>query len=263
MLRDAIEYISNNATAARRANIVTVPSWPKDVAALVKPDGTVERLLAPEPPFRGTLCGLDDVVDYIAFARERFETSPVVWVGADSVVVQSDQETARDAMVCPLEMDSGFKYLLTPRQLDQDAMVDLLRLDLAGAVPTETNLLGRVRAVKWRSTESGHGEISSGRESMGREIEREVVGDGQTFPDEVVLSIPVYRNVDGARNRHSVPCAFVVKPAARSFALRPIGGAAEAALRYSLAGIVSSLRNHPKMVGVPVMRGYVDALVDN
>lgn len=123
-----------------------------------------------------------------------------VWVNDGSVVVVIDEKgDRRERIVLNLARFGGFDCLKTisGKWLGQSEMIETLRSGINGeyAYPGQTavNLVALLRKIKFKQNADGKSEVASGRASLGRSIEAEVVGiDGTSFPDEVNVTLPVY-----------------------------------------------------------------------
>ena len=222
---DAIQVIQETAVKASRAAVLPIEGEVSHVVRIAHPDGSVTRhVLDPNPRLHefSTLGAL------IAFTRNAIEgrhgeANPVVWLGEHSVSVVVNDETRRDVGILSLQVTPQFEALQTRATAtwrSQTDMIRLLRLDLADTLPGDsTDLLARMRNVRFKSAADGHGNVQHGKESMGRSINAEVLGV-DTLPDDVTLAVRVYA-VPDLRTTQNIRCALDIAVEEQQFRLVP------------------------------------------
>lgn len=175
-----------------------------------------------------------DVLLDEADRRERF-AFPLVLSQAMTRIKDLDGEEDPDGE--GEEDDSAYAFT-------QRGFIDLLRRQIDGEVRPD-NLLEQVRAIKFKSSSEGETTIKTGRESMGRTVNSEVLGvDLASFPDEVGLTVPVFDNArdsDGHPFRHTVVCTLDVDVVRQRFLLRPKAGQIAWAEQEALDWLVNEL----------------------
>lgn len=216
-------------------------------------EGTITNL--PEPP-----TSIDHVVhtlgDLITFAERDVPGDPPqsVWHSDSAVVLLCDERDRRDrvtfrlshweALVCLQQISSQPQQHL----LDQRGFIRLLELVLG----TDKALITPFRRLNWKTSVSANGDVQSGRDRLGREVNAEVSGTTD-LPDEILVHTPVYRE-RGEREVWHIRCRIETFPAQERILIQPYPGEIEAAIEGQQQAI------HDRLVdglhdGVPVYYG--------
>lgn len=228
MLQEAIEQITDMAVEAAGPKIVAIPGDPTRL--LVNANGKCEMHVLPPAHRKHTVRTLDDMVLITERASGVWGGKPVLWHDRASVVLVVDDGERRDVVTMPLQIAETYATVekLAARKFTQKEFVQLLRVSLRGCVVDPT-LLPAVRELKFKKNASGTSGIQHGRESMGREIESEIVG-ADAIPEEVVLQTRVYNNPD-VQYMAKVTCALDIDLESESFTLRPMPDQLEEAVQ--------------------------------
>jgi len=203
------------------------------------------------PPPRGH--SVKSLADVVALAN-RFAADdgkatdtdgpPAVWYDENAVVLVIDDDGHRlETATLALETSDVFRVLeclaKTKAKHDQKAFIRLLRVELAGTLDPVV-LLEKVRKVRFENGVTTEAVSARQRESMGRSITSQVSTDGGDLPDEVTLSVPVYKT---AGERAPVPfrCSVEVDPADGTFRLLPLPDELERVRQVAVARIAERL----------------------
>lgn len=232
MLKDALEFLGRTFGEAKSARKLDLPGDGRKV--YVDQAGTLVPLDIP-PGNRGHKV---DAVDDLIAAAQKWNTSPVVWINGESVVLVTNDADRRDSVTLPLVKSHQFATLIRlvkDPELDQTEMIRLLRIDLAGAAG-RAELLAAIRKLKWRTAVSGDANIQHGNESMGKMIENEVTGGG-SIPESVLVTCPVYQNHGERDNSFGILCDLEIVASDQAFRFKPIPDEIERVTEAALAGI--------------------------
>lgn len=228
MLQEAIEHIGTMATDAASPKITPIPNDPTQVLLSIK--GVYEKHQLPPATRKHTVRTLDDMILITERAESVWGGKPVLWHDRASVVLIVDDGERRDLVTMPLQISETYATVegLARRTFSQKEFVQLLRVSLRGCV-LDGNLLPAVRALKFQTNSSGSSQIKHGQESMGREIESQIVG-ADAIPEEVTLQTRVYNNPD-VQYMAKVTCALDIDLESQKFTLRPMPDQLEEAVQ--------------------------------
>lgn len=240
MIADAIKTIQDLARRAGTTEIVCPEAEPEHVYGVRLPDGTIEWRAAQPKGRRYSLSSVAAVVDATRHFTRRLaiqETDPaVVFVGPRAITVVLDEATTRrEHLVMPLTTTHEFATLSACEKSrayrDQKAFVSMLRIDLAGSVPPAA--VAAFRDLRFRHTAEGVMKLDPGKESLGRSVNREVLLAGNPVPEDVEVSVDVYRELvnDDIPNEANIECAVETDVEKASFMLSPKSGELEVAQR--------------------------------
>lgn len=245
---DAIKELGRMSEQAAGIRTVPLPAEPPHVYGLYNSrSGTYERCVAEPHPRAGTALRLSDVRTLVA---DRLKEAPSehihVWCGQGQVHVVFDARGTRRGgckLVCPVaEQFARLEQLAEePEMLDQRAFIDLLRVDLAGAVPID--FIGMARRLKFTSNASGAGDVRQGRESFDRSVLLEVVADGADLPETINVTVPVYEDLQDDTDVYEtvVECVFRLNAHNDTLGLLPLKDSLKAARRKADEWILSRL----------------------
>ncbi len=187
------------------------------------------------------------------------DNRPVVWFDESAVVLVIDDQGHRvETATLALETSDVFRVLeglaKTKAKLDQKAFVRLLRIDLAGTLDPVV-LLEKVRKVRFESASTTDVAVSRQRESLGRSITSQATTDGGDLPDEVTLSVPVYKTA-GERTPVPFRCSVEVDAADGTFRLLPLPDELERVRQVAVARLAERLADSleegiPSYYGTP------------
>lgn len=231
MIKEALAWLADTALNAKAARTLDLKD-PRIV--YVDQGGSLNPIKIP-PAIRSHR--VESVSDLVA-AASRWSGDNTIWIGADAVRLVIDDADRRDVVTLPLSKSPQFKtmeQLATTPQLDQQALIRRLRIDLPG-VERRNELLGTVRKLKFRQSTSGEEDIQHGKESLGRAIEAQVTGSGD-IPETIVVRGPVYCNPGEREKSYAVGLDLEIMPADQKFRLRPLPDELDRAVRDALQGI--------------------------
>jgi hypothetical protein len=209
----------------------------------------------PSAPRGHSAWHLDTIIDF----ANRFAGEPsAVFYGPGSVVavLRDGEDDMRSVVRFMLDHSAEFvaltKLARSPEWLEQKAFIRLLRITLAGSLaPSE--LLNKVRKIKFESGSVVTGKITRQDESLGRSLSAAASSDEGDLPEDVILEVPVYKN-PGEATSYPVQCAVEIDPMQGKFQLVPFPGALEMAIELAMASIkkrlVAGLHE-----GIPVYHG--------
>ncbi len=105
--------------------------------------------------------------------------------------------------------------------LDQKEFISLLRVRLADCTtPEMVQLINVCKAVDFSSQTKGSREINLGRESMGFDIQDEVMSKVGDIPEEVVLDVRIFDDRE-LTQRHKISCIVEICAKSGTFRLTP------------------------------------------
>lgn len=102
----------------------------------------------------------------------------------------------------------------------QKPFCGLLRVELGSTIEPAL-LLNKVKSVNFDNGQVTTGKISRQDESMGLQIRSKVVTEGGELPEQVTLSIPVFKT-PGEREEYGLRCSVDTDPTAGAFQLLPL-----------------------------------------
>ena len=160
-----------------------------------------------------------------------------VWIGGDAITVLLDEADRRERVRFDLSVGDGFRILTElgeadendePESFKQSEFIDLLRRRINGMY-SPSDIITRVRGIKFTRSEQGQSQVSVGRESMGASVEASLVG-ADDFPEDLLVNVPVYDNVRDQAGRlyiQAVDCCLDINLVKQTFMLRPKAGVIE------------------------------------
>lgn len=232
-------------------------SEPGHVYFIRRADGELERREADPSDITASANDLDTVV---RFLKDCGSQNAQIWYSREAVTGYRDISTRREYVSLTLNQSDQLNRLASLEaavsKLKQKPMLDMLRIDLAGTLSREPDLIMRIREVKWKTTESGESASGQGRASIGKRIEAEV-SNLADMKDKVFFDVPVF---EGFHWRAEVPCAFDVNPEDQTFTIRPLAGAIEHAIREGEEQIQVALLGLLQAVDLkaPIYYGQMD-----
>lgn len=240
MLAEFVKTLCSISDEAAGAKVVQIPGMPRHLQYVHYPGQLdLKKIPVPAEPRSYKSFTLNDLIE----AAKHFaggEQPLVVFCGRGNVTaVLDEEEERRERLNFPLPKSHEFVKLevceARREPFAQKGFIKLLRIDLAGAV--DQGLLASVRDLKFRKTEGGHAKVDTGKESMGLDIEREVMCSGALPPDETTLTLSVYRDLPEGELKQQVKCAVDLDVSEMTFTLIPLAGELEKAQRETDAAI--------------------------
>lgn len=240
MIKDALEYLMGLTAKSAAPQVVYEDESERHVLA----NGDVLDFAKPIPPRKHTAGTLDDLI-VLANRFVEDDVAPVVWYDESAVVLVIDDAGRRlDLVTLPLVFSDTFAVMRTLRTSRESAwksqpdFLRLVRIELAGTIE-DSLLLDRARKLKiGQTTET---KIDKRSESMGHEI-RSLAGKDDEVPDDVLLTMPVYKTAGEAGRLVHVHCTVevdVTRPA--PFRLVPMPNEVERCVDVAMGDIAGRL----------------------
>ena len=210
-------------------------------------EGKYETNEVPPPARKHQVKSLDEIIRLATRfdnAEDGTAPRPVVWYDETGVSLVLDDESHRfDVIGFPLETSDVFRKVMelknSPRPFEQRDFIRLLRVDLAGTLEPVV-LLSKVRTIKFSTTADATSVKKAQVDSLGKTIRSQVETDGGDLPEEVALSVPVFKSF-GLRFSVPVKCAVEVFPADGTFKLVPMPDEIERAQHDAIRRIAEKL----------------------
>lgn len=246
----AIKEIERLVQEAGRSKFVRPEGCPQGRAYWVGPDGKMEFEVIPRRPTNDRLDTPEAFAEYVK--RDGAVDGGTCFYGEQLLQYVEDEDLRYDAAHCPLIKSVPFKWLEaeSSKPMTQAQLVRTLRIIFNGCLPGDSNLIGVVRNMKFDSASAAAAEIKHGRESLGRQIQASVTGEG-AIPEEVNLFLPVYENFGRPK---FVKCAIEVFPHEQQFKLTPYPGQLRDAVELVLEDVAVLLSGEgmpPAFRGAP------------
>lgn len=224
---------------------------------VIKSDGTFEEKPIPAPPRHYELRAVSDLLPLCRHVKDCLSATPVIWIGDDGVCItfHDNDESKRWADSAVLNFVKTDQYRLLSTGISQQSQKDFLRLlrqKFSTALgETATTLLPALKQISFKNGVSGKSNVGQGRESMGREIEQEVLSASGDIPETVVLSIALYKD-PSLSILVRIVCDLEVDATNQTFALTPLSGELDNAVLRVREHLVSLLGNEvPYFIGSP------------
>jgi hypothetical protein len=254
MIAEALKYLTGLATIA--AAPVKIEDGDNRRIRHVINGEVIERDL-PAPPRAHSVGCLADLIELANRFHAEESRLPVVWFDAAAVVLVIDDDGHRlEHATMKLEVSDAFAKLTELRTSktwhEQKDFVRLLRIDLAGTLE-QTVLLERVRKLKFENGVITSSEVGRQKESLGREITSRVEAGQGELPEEVLLSVPIYKTL-GETERHPVRCSVEVDPPMGRLRLMPLPDEIER-VRYMAIGSIEDRLEEGLKEGLPAYYG--------
>ncbi len=263
-LTDAISKIEElaigNAGAKNKVAVIELPKEPAGVYGLVKPDNSFERIVAVTGPRVHTLHSLDQIVPLVEDVQQRQQGQCTVWYAAAGIVVLLKDEgltsDLRSRVNVPLKYSPEFATLLgeakTPATRDAKPFVQWLRTKLLDVLRDAEELLPMLRSLKGSSQENTRLQTGRGRESLGMEVDAEIMSDIGELPDYLIFTPRVFSD-PSIQRRVTVRCALEINPRTLEVQLTPIESDLVKAVDDELTSIGNVLKQ--SLGDVPVFFG--------
>lgn len=189
---------------------------PPQVAWKIGPDGHAEKLIVDPKPLAVVLDTPDALVNYANAEADKQKAE--FYCSETRIILVLDKAVRRDIATCPLPLSPQYAWLkgkTEPRT--QRDFIRLLRIELRGCLPPDSNLLTLARSLKWQTNAETTGNVQHGKESMGRNIDSQVSGPG-SIPEEIALTVPVFESFP---YRARIACAIDVQVSDQKLQLVP------------------------------------------
>lgn len=214
MLKDLFESIvsfANKANATKSikdtVQFTEVPGDQQYIVTTVDDEmGITHEWRDKESPWRNhSLESVGDIQKLVEAMQLRVEDAdPVVWIGQGRVtIILDDKGIRRHRVRCEQHYTEEFSLLskLREKEFSQRDLLRLLRVDLASAATESSEVLRKAaKVINSRVLSTTHGTVVKNRESMGREIDSEVISADGDIPDTVqfrceVFDDPAFRKI--------------------------------------------------------------------
>ena len=241
MSKETLELIQQTAVRARGLDVVPVDQEPRHVYYLRQADGELKRCEAAVEPRDHELYSLDDVV---AAVKLWGGDAPVVFCGRQGIrVALGDLGARRDTLQMTLEYSEQFVRLesVSEQPMMQKGFLDLLRIELFGCVPAEFVL--QIRNLKFGKHVDGTGVIGDSKESLGQQVQREILTGGAELPSGVTVTTGVYKDLIGQAPPAAIECALRLDLSELTLTLVPKAGELNRAVREADAWLRDYLAN--------------------
>lgn len=262
--KDALQFIADQAVdAAGVAKKIEIFSnqdpFGEGRIGYVDKNGELQIKATP-PNFRYySLGSVGEIAGFSEHVKNVLAAAPVLWIADNQVTItlhDSDSEGERwgDRAVVPLEFTDQFKLLqTTPPPKSQKDFVKMLRQQYLMALgELATTLLPALKQITFKNNQAGRANVDRGRESMGLEVEQEVISSLGGIPDFIDLSVSVYKDPLLSLEQ-TIRCDLDIEVTTQTFTLTPLSGETDKAKRAVQAHLKSLLVNTelPVFIGSP------------
>lgn len=233
---------------------------------LIDKDGGSTMYDVSQPPRQHRLLSVQEVVAFAQLADEdvtrllshddsQESHSPIVWIGADQIIVTlDDRRLFGDRATYQFEPTPEWKLILMLAEradgLDQKSLLRLLRVQLAESFADDQSrlllisMVRKLRAQQQSTIGNGSGSYDTTL-AAGGEIE---------WPDSVDLSVSVIDD-PALTTRSLVRCVIEVEPQPPRFLLTPMAAHIARAERHSRELASDVIREQLKSTQIPVFLG--------
>ena len=258
MIKEALQYLTDLARKGYEPHILEAKQEADDRYYLVE-NGTAELLTARPSPRRHAFYSLGAFVDAVNVyeADLRVPTERVaVFAGRGKITaILNDDSDRRDRLKMVLPYTIAFAKLaflaearslsgivdVSRGHLSQRNFLNMLRIVFAGCV--DADVVASFRNLSQRVENQADGTVGHGSESMGRRILAEVLNEGNTLPEEIKITTPVYENW-GLNEPAFITCAVDIDPHELTIAMIPQGGQLEDAIRTADESVINYITGH-------------------
>ena len=173
------------------------------------------------PPRQHSFVTIEGFVE--AVKKYGKDADPTVYVSLAAVVavLKDDGEGQRDSRITlklvPSVVFAELERLNTA--LSQDQMVRLLRTTLS-LCEWNKPIRESIEVIKWIRNDEGNSDVSSGRNSLGREVQAAVSGLKSPIPETASCKFLPYPTIDGVAPVE-VTCNLIVDHTKQTFLLQP------------------------------------------
>lgn len=238
--RETLELIQETAQKAKAARLLDIPGDGR--TAYMQLGGELQTVPIKPAPRNHRVCSLEDLIAFATRCRDDDTSNPVIWHADDEVVLIIDDADRHDRVTFSLTRSEPFEALWSlrnrtkPGALDLRLFIRLLRIVLG---LDNQGVVDQFRKLEWKLQGDTSAEVRHAKESMGKSIMAEVQGVDD-LPDELVVSVPVYRDV-GERTPIDIACAIEIDARNQTLELMPLPGEVERAVQLAQADIEGRL----------------------
>ncbi len=226
MIDQALTLLRNEFRQGANPQVISTGD-PNSATVFFPSTGKVERFAKPPAPRTHRFVTIPDFVA----AVQKYGQAPSVYVqidGAQCILVDADEGHRQAVIHLDITPSDVFEELAALGQpMKQEQLVRLLRTKLS-LCQWDKDFKASVEIIRFVKNESGGGDLSAGRNSLGREVQAEVSGLKQPIPDKVTCTFLPYPEIDGIAPV-SVDCNVIVDHVRAEFILQPQPHAVDAA----------------------------------
>lgn len=228
-------------------------------------DGQPVRLLKTReiasntPRRQHELHSVGEVARFCSYAAGDLSGRPVVFVGEHRVVIVIDDRPEsyrenRADVVFQRTPEHELLDNLARQMFSQKQLIRLLRVELAEcATASSQQLLATSRRIVATTSSKASGEVRNGKESIGRDIEAEILSSAGEIAEEVEFSLRLFTDPELQR-RHTITCAVEWDPATLTCQICPRPGDLRRAVEEELSALYTRLEGDcecPIFLGSP------------
>jgi len=240
-----IEQAINKIQELTRAQVVQVDAEPKHVYFFAQ-NGELTRHEAAQPPRKDELYTLESLLGMLKRELNGVDLTinqPTIYVGRDGVVALLSAANRRERFTLPLPQSREYHTLKNLAEgraaMKHRDFVNLLRIDLAGCV--EPDVIKLFSEIKVAANGENESAIRVGKESIGRRATAAALGAGHELPEDITVTLAIYRDLTMPKYQVPVVCALVTDLQEMTFRLIPKAGQLEAAERAVGDELIGSL----------------------
>lgn len=265
MLQEAMQFLSEQAIRADRGPRHFKEADGPTSLAIMQTDGSVSHVKKPIPARGHSVLDLES----LCLAARRFglvedgdkEAQASLWVSWGKVLLLcSDDGHCEDRVTLPVVIHPAMNVLesTASRWLEQKALIDLIRHDLAGCRIDPPSLLPAIRKLKFASVNEQTGEFSNTSAAMGKSVAAQVTGEAD-LPEIVAVEFHPFPGLPAVNVNVTVFCTLFTDPLAGKLRLTPQPGQVDEAKRKALQELSSHLDNmlndEQDQPNIPVLLG--------
>jgi hypothetical protein len=224
MLKELFDAINSQARKAAKAELLEVPGLRNQSLMIL--DGASHTVPFDIPARQHAVHNLESLKAVIAEHADC-----VVWHAADKIVaVLNDKDDSYRDDCVRWDLSPSTKWTALTRNAQQPRdhqpfvafIVENLRDEFSASFP---DILSMVRSIKFTTRDEQSGDVQLGRESMSREVLREMAGL-TGIPETITLKVPRWASLDHVAD---VECMLIADLATRKLSLKPLADQLERA----------------------------------
>lgn len=173
------------------------------------------------PPRQHSFVTIEGFVEAVKKYGEGANPTVYVSLAVVVAVLEDDNSGHRDSRITlkltPSQVFAELERMGTP--MKQEQMVRHLRTTLS-LCQWNKPIREAIEVIKWIRNDAGNSDVSSGRNSLGREVQAEVSGLKSPIPETVSCTFLPYPTIDGIAPI-AVTCNLIVDHTAQTFLLQP------------------------------------------
>jgi hypothetical protein len=252
-LRELSDLATRAGDAAGKVALVPIPKHPRGNYLLVDANGSSEEQELPLPPRATALASVDQVGLHALHALREWGARPAIYYAPSGLTVQLEDgtlESNHGRALCPLAQTKVWELLALWEKSPNEAwkahkeFFRMLRVTFGDSFESDAlaRLVESIGQLDFIQGERVQSVQVRNRESMGREVASEVKSLKGDIPEEILLSVRLYRDPVLLR-RHSIRCLLETDPQNGRLALLPIAGQLDEALDREMSALGDMLRS--------------------